>query len=355
MPKVREPLPADDRGDAPVRVLGVLAVRVGSTALGAAIGYLLLSYVLLPSIGLGNVDRVAQLGAHLQTPQDDAPRVVLLGNSITREGIDAGEVQSAAPPGWRVENHAVGGAGMLEQRLMLPKVLQTRPRVVVVSLDVFALALQNTLHPDKAYALAYASFVGAWPERWRQSGPPGVDEPLSDALLSPSFRQRLHFRTAPLVQLNETLRNAVVGNLRTEAIGDFTAPYQYLRPMGQRQLDRHLQTMRSDLHQVEPGALDAAETTLQAIIREIAAAGAVPLVVAAPVQPELRGDEAPILDRALAVARACIQPYGAIVVDAREILEAADFVDAVHANAGGRALYSRLVGRHVPPPTVDPP
>ena len=87
-------------------IVGVMARILIAPAVGVVLAALLLFYVLLPTIGLGSVERIAALGKHLEHRIAHRPTAVFLGNSITREGIDARLVEAAASGGWHAENGA---------------------------------------------------------------------------------------------------------------------------------------------------------------------------------------------------------------------------------------------------------
>lgn len=348
-------------------VLSVLLLQLAAPVLGAGLGYLLLVQALLPRVGLGEVDRIRRLGAHLRelTPATGtAPGIVrngwvaLLGDSVCREGLDGGLVERAfgeSPP--HVENLAVSGCSLTEMAIQLPLVLQARPRVVVLCLQPAALLRVPRLPPDKAFAYAYGGFVDAWKDeptlarQFATPDAPGLDAELRDALEASRWRQQLHFRTAPLTWLNRRLRGAVTGDARGDRDNDWSTPFLMTRSVRDQRLDWHLDEVRGWWRQSGDAAENAdepcpEELLLAAMADAVARHDALPVIVLAPVHPQLADDARPLLDRALRMARRAVGASEQVLIACARLNES-EFADALHPNAAGRATYSQVVGEQL--------
>src|SRR4051812_36283194 len=109
-------------------VLYVIFRSLFFPAAGVALAFWIIHAAYLPRVGLGTVERIAELGRHLGQPFD-GDVVACLGNSIVMEGIDASIVERTAGGRWQVENLATTGAGPTEFQILLPRLLKARPRV----------------------------------------------------------------------------------------------------------------------------------------------------------------------------------------------------------------------------------
>lgn len=341
----------DSESGSPSRPRPLIVVALGQVTmplLGAAVGGVILVCVLIPRLGLGDVERIIQLGYHLDQTRSGSPYAVFLGDSVTMEGIDAAIVQSAARTDWKVENLAVSGCGVNEQRILLPKVLNTGPAAVVLSFGPMNLAVTDDLPPDKAYAYAMAGFPESWPTRYSREDFPGLSRPSYDALFSTALQQRLHFRTAPLNWINNRLRLSLRSDLRGGTDANWTAPYQMLRPVSREVLAWHMDALRQAMESAgEQGREDGA-TNLRRLIAAVSESGATPLLVIRPVHPQLRQSAAPLLRPLKGRLVKWADTFQGVVVDASTALPEDQFADAVHPNAVGRETYSRLMGAHLP-------
>ena len=185
-----------------------------SAATGAALGLGLLVAFFLPNIHLGEKQRIIELGRHLEAPPGALPRLAFVGDSITMDGIDAEIVQEHAPYRLTAENLGMSGAGPNERRVLLPKLLATRPALVALGFHPANLCRLDALRIDKAYAYARAGFVAAWTAGRTLGDFAGMSPGSFAALHSSAFAQILHFRTAPVEAFEHRLRALLRPDLR---------------------------------------------------------------------------------------------------------------------------------------------
>lgn len=330
----------------PLSVGRVIGRSLFFPALGAALAALVLSELYLPRFGIGTVERIAALGGHLSSPYHDHPTAVSLGNSVTLEGMDAAIVERAAGAGWRAENLATSGAGPTEFQILLPKLLEARPDVVILPLQVESLGRLTDLPADKAYAYAYGSFVSAWPADWNRSSFYGISDQNYEALRSTPWQQRLHFRRAPLNAVNDAVRTRFRTGLREADPDNWRDPFEMVDSLRDQRLARHLEQVR-DLIERRLGRGDrAGRDEIRAIVELVQASSSKPLLVVLPIHTKLREWSEPYVVE-LRNLLDVLAEQGGKVADASHLLAADDFADAVHLNAEGRRKYSEFLGQQL--------
>lgn len=160
-------------------VLGILTPIV----IGLLLGYGLLTQVILKNFGLGRVQRIVEVGRHLDNAQYPEQWLVFIGNSIVRDGIDGAIVSEASGASIPAENLASSGADLNEHRIFLPKLLSRKPTAVVLAFVPSTACGRGTIALDKAYAYAHAGFVKAWPDYIDEDYLPGVGAEAYEVLL----------------------------------------------------------------------------------------------------------------------------------------------------------------------------
>ena len=226
----------------------------------ALLGFVLLVKVVLPAIGVGSVERIVQLGHHLDEPLAPSPTVALLGNSITREGVDTRLVEETAPAGWHAQNLAISACSLSEMQVQLPKLLAARPSAVAFGLRPEDLGAADDIELDKAFAYALGGFVAAWPRAWTRADLPGVGETTYQAPCSSRLEQDLHFRTAPLNVLNQEVRVRLRRGLRRVATNNWTDPYELAFSVRDDRLQRHVESIQNDMEERLAESADAARS-----------------------------------------------------------------------------------------------
>ena len=337
-------------------VLTAISIQWGALAIGVLLGCWLLVAVLLPRLGLGEVDRIRQLGLHIDqrdTANDRLALTVLLGDSITREGVDTQIIAdhwSEASRSHRFENWAVSGCTLVEQRIQLTRVLAAKPSRVVFAIGPTTLCHLQDMPLDKAYAYAFSGFDT---QDWSESLPAGcgLETASLQALNAPTWKQHLHFRNAPKSWLNQRLRGAIKGS-PTDRAANWTSPHYMTSSVGPEQLAWHLEQI-SDWwkvdrsHNVESGA-----AILASMIEETQRAGAEPVLALVPVHPLLH-EVAQIGWRQTRPAVDDVaQRLHVAQIDATQQLTSAEFADALHPNRDGRDRYSRILASHLARPIM---
>ena len=318
-------------------------------AVGAALGFLLLVKVILPLAGVGSVERVVQLGRHLDKPLAPAPSIALLGNSITREGVDTRIMAETAPAGWNAQNFAISACGLNEIRILLPKLLQAHPAAVAFGLRPEDLGRLDDMELDKAYAYAMGGFVKAWPADWGRDAVPGIGEENYAALRSTPFQQELHFRTAPLNVINQQVRIRLRRGLRQIAPDNWTDPYELNFSVRDERLTRHIDTLLDNMRSRLADGADGGAKLTATMAAEIHQAGATPVLIVLPMHPAFADEMRDVVVRLRATLQEIAERNAGLVVDALDVLSAEEFADAVHPNAAGRETYSRFLGRALAP------
>jgi hypothetical protein len=335
-------------------VLGTLLRMLIAPAIGAAAGLLLLRSIILPDIGLGSVQRIAALGQHLNEDLRPRPSVVFLGNSITREGVDATKVEDATGGRWHAQNLALSGCSVTELRILLPKLMQARPDVVVLPFQPQDIGRTDDVPIDKCYAYAYGGFVGAWPADWTRDSLPGVNQTGYNGLRSSLLQQQLHFRTAPLNVLNDKVRLMLrEGSLRETAADNWTDPYEMVATVPENHLAVHARQVRHDIQALLWGGIGVGASEIRAVARQVRAGGATPVLVALPLRKLLRTGYEPgfdihrYIDALKSLLEETARTEHGVYIDASDVLQPDDYADVLHPNAQGRARYSRFMGEQL--------
>jgi hypothetical protein len=318
-------------------------VLVALTGLGALAGLLLTRWVVIPTMGAGNVERLVALGRHIDAGA--SPEVVFLGTSVAVESIDAERVAAHLPTGWTAENWSINGCAIKEVRLILPKVLRAKPRYVVLNLLPNDLGDPDDIEIEKAYGYGLGGFGAAWPDGDPMALFPGISPATADAMRSTTFEQAMHFRSTPLDVANRELRDRVRSGLRRTASDDWIAPYELETGIEGARLDRHVGEAVAAIEARTAGAGDAGAKALRGAVDEIVRGGARAVVCFAPQHPALRERVGPILDRVRTLGASIESRPDVVFFDASELFGAEGFADAVHPNAVGREAFSEAVGR----------
>lgn len=319
-------------------------------------------FVVLPAIGVGSngLTRMVRLGEHLATIEGTRagkPRVCVLGDSVSVEGIDASAIERSASDAWQVENYAINGATREQIRVILPKVLATKPDAVVYILRVQAIADPPPLPVDLAYAYALGGFPAAWPSGWLNESVPGISPRAMDGLEASRFAAQLHFRGALVYRFNDLMHERFSGKTKLPAPDNWRDAHHMTGGITGERLDRHIKTMEDEVSAAArmsdpafPATLERNEQDLAEIVAEIRRAGATPVLVIAPVHPRLRASRpyAEVGARLDQRVDELVERFGAVRVDARLLLEADDFADAQHPGPTGRDTLSEFIGKGLP-------
>lgn len=319
-----------------------LALLGGLPSLGVALS-LTLTAQAVPWFGLGEAERIRQLGIHLNGP---FPRnaVAVLGDSVLMEGID-GELIDARPIVETVENLALTGCTLSEQAVVLPKLIRSRPMGVAISINLISIAVEEDLPADKAYAYALGRFADAWPAQrsWRDI--PGFSIETDRRLRSTAIEQWLHLRAVPRQTLNLSLRDALRNDLSTGVEDDWRSPHVMQTDFTPQQLDWHAETVLRSAASWTSEGLAANLVLLEQMRNDLRTGGVRTIVIVSPVHPRLLpkvSEIRPQVEQALARLAAGGDTR---IVDACDWLDQTQFADALHPNEKGRIALSERLGK----------
>jgi hypothetical protein len=347
----------------------MFAFCVAPTLIGVALAVALHLRVVIPSLGVGSngLTRMVRLGEHLAAIKDTAssaskPRVCVLGDSVSVEGIDAAAIARGAADSWQVENYAINGATREQIRIVLPKVLATKPEAVVYVLRAQAITDPPKLPVDLAYAYALGGFPAAWPKDWITPAVPGLTPAAMEGLEAGQLEAQLHFRGALVYRFNDLMHERFSGKTKLPPPDEWGDAHHMTGSIVGERLDRHVKVMEEEVAATArmsdpsfPATLEANERDLAELSALIRASGATPVFVIAPVHPALRAakpyaEVGARLDARVAEMQA---RDGVVRIDARTLLDADDFADAQHPGPSGRVKLSEFIGRNLPAAVAD--
>lgn len=339
-----------------------LAFCLAPAVLGVGAAIALHLTVVLPSMGAGSngLTRIVRLGQHLDGLRDQAHskrRACVVGDSVSVEGIDAALVAAGSGGEWQVENYAINGATREQIRLILPKLLATKPDAVIYVIRAQAITEPVPLAPDLAYAYALGGFAADWPEGWVTADVPGIPVTSLPGLRAERLAAELHFRGALVYRFNDAMHERFSGKTKLPPPDSWSDAHHLTGGIAGDRLTRHLNVMEAEVVETAhmddpsfPATLERHERDLEELVSAIRAAGSVPVLVSAPLHPRLRESE-PFLAvgaRLEALAAEWDRSGLAVHLRANTLLEEADFADALHPSGSGRERLSAFIGRSLP-------
>lgn len=304
--------------------------------------------VVIPTIGTGYsaVTRTVRVGQFLESPLP--PRsIAMIGDSVSIEGLDATRVSSSAG-GHPTFNFAVNGGTPTDYAVQLPKILAARPAVVLMMLRTRSLGKPIEMARDVANAAALGGFPAAWPQTdpaWLTPDSPGMSRSVMKLVTASEFDSSMYLRTAPVNWFNERVRST----LRRRSFvpmnpDDFVAPAELRISLEGERLDAHLNAIQREFEEALVDGIRPMDAFVERQFSLIAASGARPAIVIAPVHPRLQqvvNQWTPLLREFAARMK---ERHGAIVIDATMLLDESGFADAQHPNSKGREELSRFIG-----------
>jgi hypothetical protein len=333
--------------------LALLSVIV-PVVLGAGLGMWLLQQWYIPKIGMGVHQRTINLGQQLLSQSLPRNSILCLGNSVVREGLDTQIALEQWPKqiasNWHMYNVSISGSGILEQRIMMPRMLACQPQAIVLEFGFVEMGRIDEIHSDKCYAYARAGFsrdvqydeqllsIATFTERNRQQ------------LFSSEVEQLLHFRNIPLTNINETLRRIAQPEYLLEGDNNWINPFEMAFDYAPDRLLRHFKSLKHD-HAVglQPNLRDG-KSIIRQNIELIQKSGCQPLIVILPIHPELHSFYRDVAGQDvqrefLEFTHELESSYQVAIWDATQLLTAEQFSDAVHPNATGRRTFSTALGQ----------
>ena len=289
-----------------------LAIRLTAPAVGVLLALAVLPQV-IELVGFGSLDRIRLLGQRidrLAKTGDDAGATLLIGNSVVVEGLDADAVQLAAGSPSPVRNYGLDGTSLAESEAILPRLLATRPsRVVLVVMPTHLVEVdRNAPNIERIYD--YSGLT-------------------SHAAASRDLDQLRRLRAAPLMSLDHHLRQRLARGRRTGAEGDWTDPHRLTSDLPETARRQNIDLVESLLRNGSADFRVREVDRIERMRRTCRDAGARLIVCRAPIHPELRE---------------LTPSFAGADVDLSSVLTTAEFADAVHPNAAGRARFSERLG-----------
>jgi hypothetical protein len=338
--------PSDSIKSASALCLALLKLGI-PIFLGVVVAYLAHVYWILPKFGLGELERIRAVSQLFDKPFANAKQnVIVLGNSVTGEGFDAGIANRECDDSITIWNSSISGCGLSEYRIMLPKIAAAKPKAIVLSLAPQAVGEVNELNIDKAFGYSFAGFVDSWSNEWTETAWKYYSEADRDALLATKQRQVMHFHNLPLNLMNDKARKMVRKELRETPPTNWIDPYEMLGTIRDRRLMNHIAQTRSGIRS------DISDSRLgKSLIRELleyAKAQNVKMVlVCVPIHPDVWPEYATIWNEFESTCKDFEREYGSVFIDASRTLSVDQFADAMHPNADGRTVYSKFLGSEI--------
>ncbi len=339
-----------ESGDRPL--MSVL-LCVASPIAGAAVAFWLLVTVLIPTIGVGDVQRIIDLGAKLESPITPQPTAAIIGNSVLIEGINASMVAEAAPPGWHARNFAINGCDLTEQQILLPKLISARPDAIVMVIRPIDVGAVTDVNLSKLHAYSLSAFTSSFRDGYAAERLPGLSDESREALLSTRFQSLLHFRRSPLTTAEAVGFSLLQSGTVSLNADDWNEPADLTGSISGARLERHFRVVAETRSQRIAGGQTAGAEHIERAARDLHEAGITPVIVVAPIHPQMPGQSEEALAQLRALLADLSDRYGAITGDAHDMLGAEDFADAIHPNARGRQKLSAYIGSLLPPHNPD--
>jgi hypothetical protein len=339
---------------------------VAPVLVGLGVALVIHLFVIFPTLGAGapDVQRGIELGRRIEQGFAQAPSAVFIGDSVTVEGIDATVAQQAAPPGWEVLNLALNGGDRLEQAIMIPKLAQARPELVIWIVRPMLLgAPPANLHEDRAAAYRLGGFRPAWPDAWL-STKQGITRESLAMLEGSEIRAKVHFRTGFIGVVGVWLKGVLrPGTFRDAEPDDWLVPAELASqaPLERLQLnikslaeehDKRVRLRTTDEQGRETITSRLEPQELFRLVDHLARSGTRVVLVRSPIHPEIRASKAfePEATQLEEMARDWCASNGGLYLDAATLLEASEFADGQHPAASGRAKLSAFIGSGLPAP-----
>jgi hypothetical protein len=337
--------------------LCAMFVCVGSPIAGVLLAYIILVRVFLPTMGVGVVQlqRIIDLSQQLDRGLGSDPAAVIIGNSVVVEGVSASAVRQSAPDGWSVWNFAINGCDVTEQQMILPRLIESGPELVVLVFRPIDVGTVEDVDPNKLHAYSLAQYPKAFPPEYDPDRLPGLSAESWRILSSTDQESLLFFRRSPITFLQEVGFNAIrQGNMQFTT-GGWDEPADLAASISGARLERHFRVViENGLERVPAGESAGAEHITRAV-EALTSAGIQTVLVVAPIHPDVPERHKESLGQLRLMFERLTAQYGCITGDASDLLDADDFADAIHPNSQGRQKFSAYIGGLFPEPNSHGP
>ena len=330
------------------RTITEIALFVIPVVLGLAFAFVSLREVAIPKLGLSQNQRLKELVERLGEGFEDESVLVFVGNSITVEGVDASVVQEQfdkAGTRWRAMHFGINGANLAELGVLAPTIANSGIKAVVFSLRVNDIGLVYDLHPERAISHAWLGTPSNWPGEWGPETFEGITPSTWKRLTAGEFQSTVALRSVPRNYVENELVFRLRSGIRRSRPDDWTAPFDLTRSLSGGKLERHIQEVSQTLADSTDETLAAGVRTLEATVKAYADAGVTPVMVICPVHPGISEQDATLQHVFGDTIARLARENGGFTLDARELLDATEFADAIHPNKDGRDAYSAFVGK----------
>lgn len=223
--------------------------------------------------------------------------------------------------------------------------MKAKPKAVVFSFLGNDLGTIGDIHIDKAYAYVLGGFMEAWPKGWSKTDLPGFSKTTYEALNSSKLKALFHFRGAPFQILNDSTIGMVRHGMWNALPHDWRAPFVVDEIITGWRLEKHLkQVSQAWIKQTKKQGRTGREAIVK-IVKTVAAAGSIPVLMIPPVHPKLRKTAEKANLELTRLLKGLAGEYGGIFGDASGLVDASGFADAVHPQASGRRAYSIFIAQ----------
>ncbi len=284
-----------------------------------------------------------------------APDMVVLGNSVTMNGVDTALVAQGLPGNPLVYNFSSTGQSVAEGYLYLQELPEKTKTVVLVvspgNLETDLMPPQdvyNTFYMQgyRSNAKTVAALRGVYTEEVTGSKDWLSTAAKPEFLSEGDLQQRFHARWAISQMPDTELRKKIRRDLETgKSIKSLTYPAPYTKRIPDASFEKLLPTYNKPRKSKEFSPLATQIKLINTIAAEVRASGRSFRIVLAPMHPRRLSFAGP--DFVSSMHRwAASSPFGADVpvLNLSESLTDAQFIDVVHPSREGAETLSRAIG-----------
>ncbi|MEX0875833.1 MAG: SGNH/GDSL hydrolase family protein [Phycisphaerales bacterium] len=314
----------------------------GAIAMGLAVGYIVLSYAMIPGLGFpGGLQRIMLVDERLSQNASDA-RIVIVSNSVGVEVVEGKVVERQLGSGFSVENQSANGLDLLSARIYIGRVLESEPHMLVWIIRPEMMGRIDKINPEVASAMRYSDFdrTADWIVTEQV---PGLDDKSIELLQASNIENRLSLRTLPLRHLNEQVRTRTRKGILPAKPLEVDAPFQIAVNLTGDKLQRHIDDVTDSFHVRTAGEVRDGFGFIERTVEQIRSTSTIPVLVAAPTHPladDFTQADEEFVDGLIEIA----ERTGVRVIDLSGTLSPEEFADAIHPNREGAEHLSRLLG-----------
>jgi hypothetical protein len=272
--------------------------------------------------------------------------VYFLGSSVLLEGVDCSIIDGVLPDDMESYNLALMGAGAPQWILIADALRETRPELVVMTIDLTGVTGLQVI-PEEGMAIAeYWNFFTPGAEaRFAKYFTP---DQLA-ALNKSDLVSLLDFRVFPIGAFDMYMREVSKPDLRYDGYTtNFKNPWVRRTRVSDASIDRWITDKVTKASAQDQQAMDEQIAMIAELIGWFAEANVRCAMVVAPVNPRLArefGDEETgrVMSELIHLSERTNTP----LIDHRTLLEDADFADHVHPFEPGRIIWSEKLAEEM--------